>query len=422
MDITMPKLGESVHEGTIENWLVKVGDTINEYEPLCEVITDKVTAEVPSVVTGTISEIVVEAGETVDIGTVICRIATDEEASGSEAPASAETKASTEVKESVKPAAQPAGQKNNGKFSPVVFKLASEHGIDLAQVTGTGFEGRVTKKDIMNAIENGMPEAPISSEQSKAPEQAAAAVSASSSVPAAKPAPTAGETIPVNGVRRAIANKMVQSVTEIPHAWMMIEVDVTELVKTRNKHKNQFKQQEGYNLTFFSFFAKAVAEALKEFPMLNSSWQDDQIVINQDINLSIAVASDDKLYVPVIHHADDLSIKGIAKRISELADKGRSHQLSSADMQGGTFTLNNTGSFGSVQSMGIINHPQAAILQVETIVKRPIIIEGMIAVRDMCNLCLSIDHRILDGLVAGQFLQRVKANLEQMTVDHTSIY
>ncbi|KAA1040143.1 dihydrolipoamide acetyltransferase family protein [Macrococcus equipercicus] len=421
MDITMPKLGESVHEGTIENWLVKVGDTINEYEPLCEVITDKVTAEVPSVVTGTISEIVVEAGETVDIGTVICRIATDGEG---EVPAAAEVKTpneeKAEVKESVKPAAQSAGRKNNGKFSPVVFKLAGEHGIDLEQVTGTGFEGRVTKKDIMNAIENGVPEAPAAREDSTMPERAAAPSSAPSSAPA--PAPAAGETIPVNGVRRAIANKMVQSVTEIPHAWMMIEVDVTELVTTRNKHKNQFKQQEGYNLTFFSFFAKAVAEALKAFPMLNSSWQGDQIVINKDINLSIAVASDDKLYVPVIHHADDLSIKGIAKRISELADKGRSHQLSSADMQGGTFTLNNTGSFGSVQSMGIINHPQAAILQVETIVKRPVIIDGMIAVRDRCNLCLSIDHRILDGLVAGQFLQHVKKNLEQMTVDNTSIY
>ncbi|TDM13176.1 dihydrolipoamide acetyltransferase family protein [Macrococcus lamae] len=416
MDIKMPKLGESVHEGTIDNWLVKVGDTINEYEPLCEVITDKVTAEVPSVVTGTISEIVVDSGETVEVGTVICRIETDDEPGSTEEPA-----AEQEELKTVQPTTpKTTGKKNNGKFSPVVFKLASENGIDLEQVTGTGFEGRVTKKDIMNAIANGVPEAPASYEESRVQEQAAV----TSTTPATKTvsAPAAGETIPVNGVRRAIANKMVQSVTEIPHAWMMIEVDVTELVKTRNKHKIQFKQQEGYNLTFFSFFAKAVAEALKEFPMLNSSWQGEQIVINKDINLSIAVASDDKLYVPVIHHADDLSIKGIAKRISELAVKGRSHQLTSGDMQGGTFTLNNTGSFGSVQSMGIINHPQAAILQVEAIVKRPVIIDGMIAVRDMCNLCLSIDHRILDGLVAGQFLQHVKKNLEQMTVDNTSIY
>lgn len=421
MDIKMPKLGESVHEGTIENWLVKVGDTINEYDPLCEVITDKVTAEVPSTVNGTLTEILVEAGTTVDIGTIICKVDNGESSGASpindemvEEKKVKEVKPVVPVKASTSALKEDGAPVNNGRFSPVVFKLASENNIDLNHVVGSGFEGRVTKKDILNAIENGVEDIPETKPQ---PDRE---VVENNEVLQAKE--TSLESITVNGVRRAIANKMVQSVTEIPHAWMMVEVDVTNLVTTRNKHKNKFKADEGYSLTYFSFFVKAVAEALKKYPMLNASWQGDHIVLNKDINLSIAVASDDKLYVPVIHHADDLSIKGIAKRISELASKGRNHKLTSHDMQGGTFTVNNTGSFGSVQSMGIINHPQAAILQIETIQKKPVIIDDMIAVRHMCNLCLSIDHRLLDGLVAGQFLQDIKQTLEQMTVDTTTIY
>lgn len=228
--------------------------------------------------------------------------------------------------------------------------------------------------------------------------------------------------IPVNGVRRQIANKMVQSVHEIPHAWMAVEVDATELTKTRAHYKNQFKAQEGYNLTFFAFFIKAVAEALKKYPLLNSTWQEDEIVVHSDINISIAVAHENKLFVPVIRHADEKSIKGIAREIHELAQKARQNQLSYEDMQGGTFTVNNTGTFGSVHSMGIINHPQAAILQVESIVKRPVVIDDMIAIRSMVNLCLSLDHRILDGLQAGQFLNEVKQRIEAFTVEHTHVY
>lgn len=215
---------------------------------------------------------------------------------------------------------------------------------------------------------------------------------------------------------------MLQSVQEIPHAWMQVEVDATDLVKTRQHHKTSFKQNEGYNLTFFAFFVKAVAEGLKKYPMLNSSWHEDEIKINKDINISIAVASEDKLYVPVIKNADDKSIKGIAKEINDLATRGRKHQLTSQDMQDGTFTVNNTGSFGSVSSMGIINHPQAAILQIESIVKRPVVIDDMIGIRDMVNLSLSIDHRILDGLLAGEFLNFVKERIQSMTIENTSIY
>ncbi|WP_145620408.1 dihydrolipoamide acetyltransferase family protein, partial [Bacillus licheniformis] len=239
----------------------------------------------------------------------------------------------------------------------------------------------------------------------------------------APPQSAAGDVeIPVTGIRNAIATNMVRSKHEIPHAWTMMEVDVTGLVSYRNKIKNEFKKKEGFSLTFFAFFVKAVAQALKEFPQMNSMWAGDKIIQKKDINISIAVATEDALYVPVIKHADEKTIKGIAREISELAHKVRSGKLTSGDMSGGTFTVNNTGSFGSVQSMGIINHPQAAILQVESIVKRPVVMEhGMIAVRDMVNLCLSLDHRVLDGLICGRFLARVKEILEQID-DHTSIY
>ena len=215
---------------------------------------------------------------------------------------------------------------------------------------------------------------------------------------------------------------MVTSATEIPHGWMMIEVDATNLVKTRNHYKTVFKKQEGYNLTFFAFFVKAVAEALKSNPLLNSSWDGNEIIIHKDINISIAVADEDKLYVPVIKNADEKSIKGIAREINQLAQKARNQQLAQEDMTGGTFTVNNTGTFGSVSSMGIINHPQAAILQVESIVKKPVVIDDMIAIRNMVNLCISIDHRILDGVQTGRFMSQVKNRIESYSIETTNIY
>ena len=416
--VLMPKLGESVTEGTIEKWLVKPGDKIEEYEPLCEVITDKVTAEVPSVFDGTIKELLVDEGDTVEVGTPICMMETEGDSNAESVSESEESSVETvdENPEEEK-TTKTKGQKM--RISPVVMRLAEENDIDLKTVEGTGFEGRITKKDIMAAIESGST-APMEPKQEKHKE--ADSPGRTEPVAPAETSTTPGEEIPVTGVRKAIANKMVQSSQEIPHAWLMMEVDATNLVNVRNKHKNAFKESEGYNLTFFSFFVKAVAETLKEYPMLNSSWQGDKIVVNKDINISIAVAGDDKLYVPVIKNADDLSIKGIAKQVSELASLGRRHALTQDHMKNGTFTVNNTGAFGSVQSMGIINHPQAAILQVESIVKKPVIIDDMIAVRDMVNLCLSIDHRILDGLVAGQFLKAVKQRIEAYSIEHTSIY
>ncbi|KKK35555.1 2-oxoglutarate dehydrogenase [Salinicoccus sediminis] len=415
-EVLMPKLGESVTEGTIEKWLVKPGDTVEEYDALCEVITDKVTAEVPSVFDGTIKELLVDEGDTVEVGTPICMMETE---GGADEPAVESVEEPTPAPREPAPrseAPEKADARKGTRISPVVMRLASENGIDLDEVTGTGFEGRVTKKDILKVMEEGPSEKRVPAEEKE-------------STPVSEPAPepqagqpAAGEEIPVTGVRKAIANKMVQSSQEIPHAWLMMEVDATNLVNVRNSHKASFREKEGYNLTFFSFFVKAVAETLKEYPILNSSWQGDKIVVNKDINISIAVAGDDKLYVPVIRNADDLSIKGIAKQVSELAKLGRNHQLTQKHMEGGTFTVNNTGAFGSVQSMGIINHPQAAILQVESIVKRPVIVDDMIAVRHMVNLCLSIDHRILDGLVAGEFLKAVKTRIESYSTEHTSVY
>ncbi|MCY8241725.1 2-oxo acid dehydrogenase subunit E2, partial [Bacillus haynesii] len=406
--MTMPQLGESVTEGTISKWLVSVGDHVNKYDPIAEVMTDKVNAEVPSSFTGTITELVGKEGETLQVGDVICKVETNEDA---KPEAEAVSKPDQAEAEPAKPEAEDTSQKK--RYSPAVLRLAGEHNIDLEQVEGTGAGGRITRKDIQRIIASGaVPQTDAAPEKQPGANPAGTSEAvqkpAQAAPQAAPPQSAAGDVaIPVTGIRHAIATNMVRSKHEIPHAWTMMEVDVTSLVSYRNKIKDEFKKKEGFSLTFFAFFVKAVAQALKEFPQMNSMWAGDKIIQKKDINISIAVATDDALYVPVIKHADEKTIKGIAREISELAHKVRSGKLTSGDMSGGTFTVNNTGSFGSVQSMGIINHPQAAILQVESIVKRPVVMEhGMIAVRDMVNLCLSLDHRVLDGLICGRFLSR----------------
>ncbi|OCA91030.1 branched-chain alpha-keto acid dehydrogenase subunit E2 [Bacillus sp. FJAT-27225] len=432
--IKMPQLGESVTEGTISKWLVSPGDKVNKYDPLAEVMTDKVNAEVPSSFTGTVKELIAAEGETLAVGEVICTIDLGGE----------DTAGSRDTVETVEAGTAHAAEKqgsaaavdssesvdtsSKARYSPAVLKLSQEHGIDLAQVTGSGAGGRITRKDLLKLIESGS----IPKEQAEEVQIADAkqentaqgkmqVTSASASV--SIPTLPGDIEIPVTGVRKAIASNMLRSKHEAPHAWTMVEVDATALVEYRNSIKDEFKKKEGFNLTFFAFFVKAVAQALKEFPQINSMWAGDKIIQKKDINISIAVATEDALFVPVIKHADEKTIKGIAREISELARKVRDGKLTMDEMQGGTFTVNNTGSFGSVQSMGIINYPQAAILQVESIVKRPVVMNnGMIAVRDMVNLCLSLDHRVLDGLVCGRFLQRVKQIIENMSKENTSIY
>ncbi|MFQ6580427.1 dihydrolipoamide acetyltransferase family protein [Priestia megaterium] len=414
--ITMPQLGESVTEGTISKWLVSVGDHVNKYDPLAEVMTDKVNAEVPSSFSGTIKELIAGEDDTLPVGEVICLIEVEGTVPQKEQKTSDKT-----VEESASKTAD--SQSNKSRYSPAVMRLSQEHNINLDTVTGTGAGGRITRKDILAVIEKGgaaeVKETPPSTVQPEAPVAAAAT---KTQQPAPVVSAAGDQEIPVTGVRKAIAANMLRSKHEIPHAWTMVEVDVTNLVSYRDALKTEFKQKEGFNLTYFAFFVKAVAQALKEFPQMNSMWAGDRIVQKKDINVSIAVATDDALFVPVIKQADEKTIKGIAREITELAQKVRTGSLKSEDMQGGTFTVNNTGSFGSVQSMGIINYPQAAILQVESIVKRPVIIDNMIAVRDMVNLCLSLDHRVLDGLVCGRFLARVKEILESTSKENTSVY
>ncbi|XXM73808.1 dihydrolipoamide acetyltransferase family protein [Lysinibacillus sphaericus] len=433
----MPQLGESVTEGTISKWLVSPGDTVNKYDPIAEVQTDKVNAEVPSSFTGTIKELIAEEGDTLEVGEIICSI--EVEGAGSEPSEEAPKEEKKEAAGEKAPSASNAPKKeagNKARYSPAVLKLSQEHDIDLNQVEGTGSGGRITRKDIKKVIESGnipkagdapsaqQPETAPAPQQAPAKDQAQPAASQKEAPPAPNVPVMPGDIeIPVTGVRKAIASNMVRSKHEAPHAWTMMEVDVTNLVEYRNSLKTEFKQREGFNLTFFAFFVKAVSQALKEFPQINSMWAGDKIIQKKDVNISIAVATDDALFVPVIKNADEKTIKGIAREITDLAGKVRSGKLKSEDMQGGTFTVNNTGSFGSVQSMGIINYPQAAILQVESIVKRPVVMNnGMIAVRDMVNLCMSLDHRVLDGLVCGRFLQRIKEILENTSKENTSVY
>ncbi|MGG3856355.1 dihydrolipoamide acetyltransferase family protein [Metabacillus fastidiosus] len=415
--ITMPRLGESVTEGTLSKWLVSVGDKINKYDPIAEVMTDKVNAEIPSSFTGVITELVAEEGETLAVGKVICKMDVQDG-----------NKPAADVKKEVtEKAAEPKKEDgtNKKRYSPAVLRMSQEHNIDLEGVNGTGAGGRITRKDILQLIESG--NVPAEKEAVPSPEASVQVNREVQPTVEVKVSPNisaqAGDIeIPVTGVRKAIVSNMLKSKQEIPHAWMMVEVDVTNLVNYRNAAKDEFKKKEGFNLTFFAFFIKAVAQALKEFPQINSVWAGDKIIQKKDINLSIAVATDDALFVPVIKAADEKTVKGIAREIVDLAKKVRSGKLTIDEMTGGTFTVNNTGSFGSVQSMGIINYPQAAILQVETIVKRPVIINNMIAVRDMVNLCLSLDHRILDGLICGRFLARVKEILENTSEETTKIY
>ncbi|WP_301108288.1 dihydrolipoamide acetyltransferase family protein [Sporosarcina sp.] len=438
--ITMPQLGESVTEGTIEKWLVQPGDTVRKYDALAEVTTDKVTAEIPSSFAGKITEIVANEGDTVEVGETVCLIEAEGTAAQqkpAEEPAKTIAQPETEQKtQPVKPAEKPAVKgKAAGRYSPAVLRLSQEHEIDLSQVSGSGREGRITRKDILAFIEDGgaqtsqaVTEQPSASSEKQPVQQELTYTENEKSGYEQNVTPNIqlenGDIeIPVTSIRRAIAKNMVRSVTEAPHAWTMVEVDVTELVALRDSVKVEFKEKEGFNLTYFAFFIKAVSQALKEFPAVNSMWAGDKIVMKKDVNISIAVATDEALYVPVIKQTDEKTIKALARDIHELAGKVRNGKLQTKDMQGGTFTVNNTGSFGSVQSMGIINYPQAAILQVETIVKRPVVMNnGMVAVRDIVNLCLSLDHRVLDGLVCGRFLARVKELLENMSKDNTSLY
>lgn len=428
VEIIMPQLAESLVSATINQWLKHPGDQVELYEPICDLLTDKVNAELPSTVTGTLVKILVGNGEKVDVGTPICLIETADEAASSETAENGPAASATE------PSGADASVERSmrGRFSPAVQQLAAEHRIDLNQVEGTGLGGRITRKDVLAYVASGKKGLSTTQQPSPAVPDPRHAVRTSGLHLAETPKIPQIEIehaisgrgeyfIDVTPIRNNIARNMRQSVSEIPHAWTMIEVDVTNIVVLRNKLKEEFLKREGVNLTYLAFLMKAVVNAIKDFPIMNSVWAVDKIIVKRDINISLAVGTEDSVLTPVIKNADQKNIAGLAREIDELARKTREGKLTLSDMQGGTFTVNNTGSFGSILSYPIINYPQAAIVTFESIVKRPVVIDDMIAVRSMANICLSLDHRILDGVICGRFLQRVKDNLESFNSE-TKLY
>ena len=439
MIIELPQVGESVTEGTIVQWLKHVGESVELYDPLVEVLTDKVSLEVPSPVTGVITEILAEEGQTLPMGAPIASIQTagaDKPAAPAESPppASEKPQAADRIGVLLKdvapvgptgsgnvviPASQdattsaslPGESRRRRRYSPAVQRLATEHGIDLEHVEGTGINSRVTRKDVLAYIET----------QALAAEVQVAPASTQFMPVRAQPDGAEDERLPLSPVRRMIAANMKRSASEIPTAWSITEVDVSGLVRRREALKDDFMQREGVNLTYLHFVVKAVAESLRENPLLNSSWGEDAIILKKRINIGLAVAAPDGLVVPVLRDADTLSVAGIAVRAADLTARARQGKLGVEDVQHGTFTLNNTGALGSIASQPIINHPQAAILTTEAIVKRPVVIGDAIGIRSMMNICLTFDHRIMDGAEVSAFTNAVKARLEAIS-DDTGIY
>ena len=535
--ITLPQLGESVHEGTIGQWLKKVGDQVEEYEPIVEVITDKVNAEVPAPVSGTLTAILVKEGETVEVGALLGEMSevtaeTDKPVKDTgngkpaleaafAAPDSAQSnhfnkQLDGQVEEAeasfpngrasggwydedeedtfagaVAPAlSQPAApfEHKKNRYSPSVRRLAEEHQLDLEKLglRGSGINGRITRDDVLMYIEqqrklrqpvptralpgnedkaappppvtpmvapmhdqiaaNAMRQAPakpapavVKPEAQQPPVPAAPAPAKPAPVPTPAPASfseaaisqdgTGGpddEFMPLTPMRRAIAEHMARSVQTSPHAWTIVEVDMTRLVKHRAKIKEEFKQREGLDLTYLPYVMLAVVDGLRKFPELNASWspEGNGIIRKRDLNLGVAIDVPDGLVVPVIHKADEKSLVGLVRALNDVVTRARNKKLTMADVQGGTFTVNNPGAFGSVMSQPIINQPQAAIVTMEAIVKRPVVMtdaEGNdnIVVRSMMNMCLSFDHRVVDGATAGRFLQFLKKWLETQDFSRT---
>ena len=477
--VQMPQLGESVAEGTIGKWLKKPGDHVDKYEPIVEVITDKVNAEVPSPFEGTLTEILVQEGETVPNNTEIAVIESAGEATEATEPTAPASVAEPSAPAPVpagpygagagpggsderpdrtfeQPTAQPATQPSqpaavsattavaaptmpggsgngtangngagaySGPTTPAVKRLAREHGVDLAMIAGSGHGGRVTREDVMKFVESGGASAAQAQAQTPMPMASSAqSASAAQSAPAA-PSPVAvGDSLKqASPMRKAIATQMTKSL-QVPVAYTVIEVDMSGVVGLRDRNKAQYRSQEGINLTYDAFVAKATVEALKRHADFNATYSDDGHMLRQAINLGIAVAIDDGLVVPVIKDADRLSIHGLNRALRDLADRSRGNKLTLDDIQGGTFTLDNTGWTGSIITQPIINAPQVGILTMESIVKRPVVVEtgngDLIGIKPMMYMTLGFDHRATDGAQAGRFVAEVKRWLE--AVDSTT--
>jgi 2-oxoisovalerate dehydrogenase E2 component (dihydrolipoyl transacylase) len=497
--IKMPQLGESVTEGTIERWLVKEGDTVEQYDPLFEVVTDKVNAEVPAEVAGKITKIIVGDGQTVKVGTPLAEIdagdgaseapaaaAPPAEARAAEAPAAQETPAPQTAEQPAEPAPEPAAPPpapqeqpqqeaptpsappqaaqaapappttappggstatdGGMRMTPAVRRLVRENSVDITQIRGTGAAGRVTRDDVLafvaqrgaqpsaqapsapaqaaSSVQPAAQGAPAAQAAAPAPTPAPApsaplpASPAPAYTPAPVPAPSGGDTeISLSQMRKGIAAKMTRVKQTVPHAYTVVEVDMSKVVHWREANTAAYKAREGIGISYVAVVIKAVTETLRQHPTLNAQFAEDRIILKQAMNVGIAVAVDNGLLVPVIHDADQLSISGVNRKVQDLAARARSNKLRLEEIQGGTFTVNNTGWFGSVTSMPIINAPEVAILSMEAIVKRPVVIEvdgaDVIAIRPIMNMTCSFDHRVLDGAQVGYFMADVRKRLEE---------
>jgi 2-oxoglutarate dehydrogenase dihydrolipoamide succinyltransferase (E2 component) len=430
--ISMPQLGETVVEGTIIRWLKREGETVAQDEPLFEISTDKVDTEVPSPAAGTLTKILVPEGETVGVGTQVAEIesagaAGAASAASPTAPAQAPPPAESPPAESP-PAESPAGRAaspaaaaaipdrgpSSGILSPLVRRLASEHGIDLSRVPGTGAGGRITKADVMAFVAAGTAgtaAAPVAAPASPPPEPAPAA---RATAPAISPqAAGAGEDVqPISHIRRAIGEHMLASTQQTARAWTMVEVNVEHLVRLRESAREAFHAKHGVKLTYLPFVVRATVDALQAFPQVNGRLDGDDVVLPRYVNMGIAVSYDAGLIVPVIKGADAMNSVGIARAIADLAARARAHQLKPDEVHGATFTITNPGPYGSTASVPIINQPNTGILSLDAIVKRPVVIDDAIAIRHMVNVSMSWDHRTIDGELATRFLARIRQNLE----------
>ncbi len=416
VEVKLPQLGESTFEGTIGKWLKQPGDRVERFEPLVEIITDKVNVEMPAPFGGILKEILVPEGETKNVGTPIALMEVEagvgEAVAATErhsaAPTSPAPSAAPTVAAGVPPpATAPREREAGARLSPLVRRLAEEHDVPLAEVerlTGSGTGGRVTKEDLLKYAE----------------ERKAGRVGAPPAAPVA--APAAGDQLmKLTPLRRTIAQRMAQSKREIPHAYGVIEVDMTEVVRWREAQKNEWRQRHGVNLTYTAFFVRAAAAALRAFPLINSHWTDEGILLRGRVNIGIGVALEDGLTVPVIKDADQKNLVGVARELEDLGRRARENTLTLEDVQGGTFTITNPGVFGSIWSMPIILPGQAAILATDAIVKRPVVRDDAVAVRSIMHLGLSFDHRVFDGAVADQFLNHIKARLEGFRAADASV-
>src|SRR6476646_1765617 len=430
-DVVMPQMGESIFEGTITKWLKKPGDKVQRDEPLFEISTDKVDAEIPAPASGVLQEIMVTEGNTVQVNTIVGTIAADGEGAAAparkaaapapSAPAPQQKESAPPPKQAVAPPPPQAESESHDedvRSSPLVRKIARENNVELSQVTGTVLGGRITKQDIMAFIEKGPTAAPQISPEPQA-DGAAQSARPSATAPAPRPAPAAipGDVVPMSQMRKIIARRMIESRRTSAHVHCMFEVDLTRIVNLRNKLKNGFEQRNGARLTFMPFFVRATIIALQQYPIVNASLDGDNIRYHRHVNAGIAVALDWGLIVPVLKNADELNFLGLQRGITDLGERARSKKLMPTDVEGSTFTITNPGQFGAVFGLPIINQPNSAIMGVGGITKQPMVItdkEGndSIAIRSVVHLTLGYDHRLIDGAVADQFMALVKKTLE----------